>query len=177
MTPRACNMCTKDCYKVFGYFLGFMWIITCFYYTMETMELLKLMKLQCSERSAAMRLQFDDELVSKVCEFYSHLGNFLPYHVVTTLIKMLPGMILIIGIYTNNITLLKVFVAYAFLEEIFFIVVFSKIFTLINIEGGMSAWFFWILAFSCAKIIFGIWIILGVFAAIGDNRRTIPRYV
>lgn len=68
-------MCTKECYKVFGYFLGFMWIVTSFYYTMETIELLKLMKLQCTEtKSETLRVQFDTELVEKVCDFYGHLG-------------------------------------------------------------------------------------------------------
>lgn len=70
-------MCTKDCYKVFGYFLGFMWIVTAFYYTMETIELLKLMRLQCTgqAKNETLRIQFDDELVDNVCSFYGRLGK------------------------------------------------------------------------------------------------------
>lgn len=86
MHPFGVKMCTKDCYKVFGYFLGFMWIVTSFYYTMETIELLKLMKLQCTKEGAAdappttavsiqARIQFDTELVGKVCDFYGRLGK------------------------------------------------------------------------------------------------------
>lgn len=71
------KMCTKDCYKVFGYFLGFLWIVTSFYYTMETIELLKLMNLQCTQAAPEIRIQFDKELVEKVCEFYGHLGKIL----------------------------------------------------------------------------------------------------
>ncbi|XP_053697088.1 uncharacterized protein LOC128744256 [Sabethes cyaneus] len=170
-------MCTKDCYKVFGYFLGFMWIVTCFYYTMETIELLKLMNLQCSDTAPESRIQFDKELVEKVCEFYGHLADFAPYHVITTLIKMVPGMLLIIGIFKENLTLIKVFMIYAVLEEVFFVTVFSKIFTLIDSEGKRSSWIFWILVFSCAKLIVAIWILLGVYAALDNSRRIIQRYV
>lgn len=169
-------MCTKDCYKVFGYFLGFMWIVTAFYYTMETIELLKLMRLQCTKTtSETIRVQFDDELVSKVCDFYGHLDDFMPYHVITTLIKMVPGILLIVGIFTSNITLIKVFIIYALLEETFFVTVFSKIFTLINSEGKKSSWIFWVLVFSCGKLIVGIWVLLGVYAAISNSGRTIHR--
>ncbi|XP_065085282.1 uncharacterized protein LOC135707392 isoform X2 [Ochlerotatus camptorhynchus] len=169
-------MCTKDCYKVFGYFLGFMWIVTSFYYTMETIELLKLMRLQCTQtKNESLRIQFDNELVENVCDFYGHLDDFIPYHIITTLIKMVPGMLLIIGIFNNNITLIKVFIIYALLEEIFFVTVFSKIFTLINTEGKKSSWIFWILVFSCAKLILGIWVLLGVYAAISNGGRIIHR--
>lgn len=47
--------------------------------------------------------------------------------------------------------MIKVFIVYALLEEIFFVTVFSKIFTLINTEGKKSSWIFWILVFSCGK--------------------------
>nr|XP_019560597.2 uncharacterized protein LOC109429176 [Aedes albopictus] len=172
-------MCTKDCYKVFGYFLGFMWIVTAFYYTMETIELLKLMRLQCTgqAKNETLRIQFDDELVDNVCSFYGRLDDFMPYHIVTTLIKMVPGILLIVGIFKSNITLIKAFIVYALLEEIFFVTVFSKIFTLINTEGKKSSWIFWILVFSCAKLILGIWIILGVYAAIDSSRKIIHRMV
>ncbi|XP_058453433.1 uncharacterized protein LOC131431623 [Malaya genurostris] len=171
------RMCTKECYKVFGYFLGFMWIVTSFYYTMETIELLKLMNLQCSKANPAAFMQFDKELVTKVCDFYGNLDDFMPYHIITTLIKMVPGMLLIIGIFKENLTLVKVFMIYAVLEEIFFVTVFSKIFTLIDSEGKKSSWIFWILVFSCAKLIVAIWILLGVYASLDDKRRIIPRYI
>ncbi|XP_058821657.1 uncharacterized protein LOC131683581 [Topomyia yanbarensis] len=177
MNPLGQKMCTKECYKVFGYFLGFMWIITTFYYTMETIELLKLMKLQCTQGNPTAFVQFDEELVKKVCDFYGHLDDFIPYHIITTLIKMVPGMLLIVGIFKENLTLVKVFVIYAVLEEIFFITVFSKIFTLIDTEGKKSSWIFWILVFSCVKLILAIWILLGVYAALDNSRRTGQRYV
>ncbi|XP_055611505.1 uncharacterized protein LOC129758085 [Uranotaenia lowii] len=182
-------MCTKDCYKVFGYFFGFMWIVSCFYYTMETIELLKLMNLQCSESGGAgsggsqpppppqTRMQFDEVLIKQVCEFYGHLAYFMPYHIITTIIKMVPGMLLIVGVFRGNITLVKVFIFYAVLEEIFFVVVFSKIFTLINTEGKKSPWMFWMIVFSCVKLIVAIWILLGVYASIDDSQRVIRRYV
>ncbi|XP_039440549.1 uncharacterized protein LOC120421408 [Culex pipiens pallens] len=187
MHPFGVKMCTKDCYKVFGYFLGFMWIVTSFYYTMETIELLKLMKLQCTKEGAAdtpttavsiqARIQFDTELVGKVCDFYGRLDGFMPYHIITTLIKMVPGMLLIIGIFKDNITLIKVFIVYALLEEIFFVAVFSKIFSQISSEGKKTTWLFWILIFSCVKLIIGIWILLGVYAGIENTRRIYHRYV
>ncbi|XP_062562025.1 uncharacterized protein LOC134225729 isoform X3 [Armigeres subalbatus] len=154
-----------------------MWIVTAFYYTMETIELLKLMRLQCTNqaKNETFRIQFDDELVDKVCNFYGRLDDFMPYHIITTLIKMVPGILLIVGIFKHNITLIKVFIVYALLEEIFFVTVFSKIFTLINTEGKKSSWIFWILVFSCAKLILGIWIILGVYAAIDSRIKTIHR--
>uniref|UniRef100_A0A182XUX5 Uncharacterized protein n=1 Tax=Anopheles stephensi TaxID=30069 RepID=A0A182XUX5_ANOST len=111
-------MCTRDCYRLFGYFLGFLWMASSVYYTTETIELLKLMKLRCDKASARAldtpdtgpaRLQFSDAMIAKVCDFYTHLDVFMPYHFITTIIKMMPGVLLVTGIYTSNITLVQVF--------------------------------------------------------------------
>ncbi|XP_041761427.1 uncharacterized protein LOC121588017 isoform X2 [Anopheles merus] len=109
-------MCTRDCYRVFGYFLGFLWMVSAVYYTTETVELLKLMRLRCDKVSGSLRapddgdddaapdagparLQFSTEMIARVCEFYTHLDVFLPYHIITTIIKMTPGVLLVVGIF------------------------------------------------------------------------------
>uniref|UniRef100_A0A182QX26 Uncharacterized protein n=1 Tax=Anopheles farauti TaxID=69004 RepID=A0A182QX26_9DIPT len=169
-------MCSRDCYRVFGYFLGFLWMVSAVYYTAETIELLKLMRLRCGKVSAAFRttddtppqiarLQFSDEMIAKVCDFYAHLDVFLPYHVITTAIKMTPGLLLVVGIYKNNLTLVQVFAVYGVLEECFFIIVFSKIFAVIP-SVGKSIWIYWIIVIFCLKLFVSIWILLGVYAAV-----------
>uniref|UniRef100_A0A182SZ49 Uncharacterized protein n=1 Tax=Anopheles maculatus TaxID=74869 RepID=A0A182SZ49_9DIPT len=104
-------MCTRDCYRLFGYFLGFLWMASSVYYTTETIELLKLMKLRCDKMSTRTldtpgtgpaRLQFSDAMIGKVCDFYTHLDVFMPYHIITTIIKMMPGILLVTGIYTSG---------------------------------------------------------------------------
>uniref|UniRef100_A0A182IXK7 Uncharacterized protein n=1 Tax=Anopheles atroparvus TaxID=41427 RepID=A0A182IXK7_ANOAO len=144
-------MCSRDCYRVFGYFLGFLWMISAVYYTSETVELLKLMKLQCgTSPGTSARLHFDDELTQKACNFYTHLDVFVPYHVITTLIKMTPGFLLALGIYKNNATLVVVFAVYGLLEECFFVIVFSKIFAVIDV-GEKSFWIYWIIVIFFGK--------------------------
>uniref|UniRef100_A0A182M8A6 Uncharacterized protein n=1 Tax=Anopheles culicifacies TaxID=139723 RepID=A0A182M8A6_9DIPT len=127
-------MCTRDCYRVFGYFLGFLWMASAVYYTTETIELLKLMRLRCDKMPSTARaaegvpdtgparLQFSDAMIAKVCDFYTHLDVFTPYHIITTVIKMMPGMLLVGGIFKNNITLVKVFALYGLLEELYFVI-------------------------------------------------------
>lgn len=116
-------MCTRDCYRVFGYFLGFLWMVSAVYYTTETVELLKLMRLRCDKVSGSLRapddggddavpdagparLQFSTEMIARVCEFYTHLDVFLPYHIITTIIKMTPGVLLVVGIFKVTLCLL-----------------------------------------------------------------------
>ncbi|XP_053667686.1 uncharacterized protein LOC128718037 [Anopheles marshallii] len=175
-------MCTRDCYRVFGYFLGFLWMATSVYYTTETIELLKLMKLRCDKLPASSRsigepdtglarIQFSDAMIEKVCDFYTHLDVFIPYHIITTVIKMMPGMLLVGGIFTNNITLVKVFALYGFLEECYFVIVFSKIFA-VMLSFDISVWVYWIVVFFCVKLFFAIWILLGVYAAVKPRVTT-----
>ncbi|XP_053679185.1 uncharacterized protein LOC128730175 [Anopheles nili] len=174
-------MCSRDSYRVFGYFLGFLWMISAVYYTAETIELLKLMKLQCGARKGSTkaaepqdtglaRLQFDDEMIGKVCEFYTHLDVFLPYHIITTIIKMTPGALLVVGIFKSNITLVQVFAVYGILEESFFVIVFSKIFAVIQ-TFDKNVWIYWIIVIFCLKLFFSIWILLGVYAALQPPSR------
>uniref|UniRef100_A0A182VRV3 Uncharacterized protein n=1 Tax=Anopheles minimus TaxID=112268 RepID=A0A182VRV3_9DIPT len=178
-------MCTRDCYRVFGYFLGFLWMASSVYYTTETIELLKLMKLSCSKMpttartvngapdTGLARLQFSDAMIAKVCEFYTHLDVFIPYHVITTVIKMMPGVLLVCGIFKNNITLVKVFALYGFLEECYFVIVFSKIFA-VMLSFGISVWVYWIVVMFCVKLFFAIWILLGVYAAVKPRTTARP---
>ncbi|XP_052902648.1 uncharacterized protein LOC128310130 [Anopheles moucheti] len=176
-------MCTRDCYRVFGYFLGFLWMATSVYYTTETVELLKLMKLRCDKLPTSTRtigapdtgparLQFSDAMIEKACDFYTHLDVFIPYHIITTVIKMMPGMLLVVGIFKNNVTLVKVFALYGFMEECFFVIVFSKIFA-VMLSFDISVWVYWIVVFFCVKLFFAIWILLGVYAAV--KPRLTPR--
>ncbi|XP_049284487.1 uncharacterized protein LOC125764365 [Anopheles funestus] len=177
-------MCTRDCYRVLGYFLGFLWMASSVYYTVETIELLKLMKLRCDKLQTSARtidasddglarLQFSDAMIAKVCDFYTHLDVFVPYHIITTVIKLMPGMLLVCGIYKNNITLVKVFALYGFLEECYFVIVFSKIFAVI-LSFNISVWVYWIVVFFCAKLFFVIWILLGVYAAVKPRTAARP---
>ncbi|XP_040176128.1 uncharacterized protein LOC120908808 [Anopheles arabiensis] len=180
-------MCTRDCYRVFGYFLGFLWMVSAVYYTTETVELLKLMRLRCDKVSGSLRapddggddavpdagparLQFSTEMIARVCEFYTHLDVFLPYHIITTIIKMTPGVLLVVGIFKNNITLVQVFAVYGLLEECFFVIVFSKIFAVIQ-AINTSVWIYWIIVIFCLKLFFAIWILLGVYAAVQPRTR------
>ncbi|XP_050078252.1 uncharacterized protein LOC126565145 [Anopheles maculipalpis] len=173
-------MCTRDCYRLFGYFLGFLWMASSVYYTTETIELLKLMKLRCDKIPTRAldtpdvgpaRLQFSDAMIGKVCDFYTHLDVFMPYHIITTIIKMMPGILLVTGIYTSNITLVQVFALYGILEECFFVIVFSKIFAVLQ-SFDLSIWIYWIIVIFCVKLFFSIWILLGVYAAIKPRTAT-----
>ncbi|XP_058119255.1 uncharacterized protein LOC131284745 [Anopheles ziemanni] len=165
-------MCSRNCYRVSGYFLGFLWMVSAVYYTAETIELLKLMKLRCETGSTSQgpggvtaRMQFDEELTQKACSFYAHLDVFWPYHVITTIIKMTPGFLLVLGIYKNNATLVVVFAVYGFLEECFFVIVFSKIFAIMEV-GSKSIWIYWIIVIFSVKLFASVWILLGVYAAV-----------
>uniref|UniRef100_A0A182PDZ2 Uncharacterized protein n=1 Tax=Anopheles epiroticus TaxID=199890 RepID=A0A182PDZ2_9DIPT len=186
-------MCTRDYYRVFGYFLGFLWMASAVYYTTETIELLKLMRLRCDKTAGSLRappdgdggtdgggglarLQFSTEMITRVCDFYTHLDVFLPYHIITTVIKMTPGVMLVIGIFKSNITLVQVFAVYGILEECYFVIVFSKIFAVIQ-AFNTTVWIYWIVVIFCIKLFFAIWILLGVYAAVQPSPRTRPARV
>uniref|UniRef100_A0A182N7A6 Uncharacterized protein n=1 Tax=Anopheles dirus TaxID=7168 RepID=A0A182N7A6_9DIPT len=149
-------------------------MISAVYYTAETVELLKLMRLRCGSGAAqtgTARLQFSDEMIAKVCDFYTHLDVFVPYHAITTAIKMTPGLLLVMGIYKNNLTLVQVFAVYGLLEECYFIIVFSKIFAVIQ-ALDKSIWIYWIIVIFCVKLFFSVWILLGVYAAVQPPTRS-----
>uniref|UniRef100_A0A182KHE5 Uncharacterized protein n=1 Tax=Anopheles christyi TaxID=43041 RepID=A0A182KHE5_9DIPT len=180
-------MCTRDCYRVFGYFLGFLWMVSAVYYTTETIELLKLMRLRCDTMAASLRapddalpeagrparLQFSTAMIARVCDFYTHLDVFVPFHIITTIIKMTPGVLLVIGIFKNNITLVQVFAVYGILEECYFVIVFSKIFSVLQ-AFDTTVWIYWIIVIFCLKLFLTIWILLGVYAAVQPPTRSRP---